>query len=91
MATSYEQGKFHLEKHKPDVILLDCEMPECDGKQTFRNIRAVDDYKNIPIIFLTSVSDKEYIDSIMELGPDGYLLKPAPGEKVLAAIAEVLS
>lgn len=90
LATSCEQGLFHMAKNIPDVILLDCEMPECDGRETYARIREVEEYRSIPIIFLTGVTDEAYIASIMELEPAGYLLKPAGKEAVISAIEKVI-
>ena len=76
-------------KKKPDLILLDYEMPIADGKQTLEMIRAEEDFADIPVIFLTGVSDKEHILAVMELKPRGYLLKPASREKLIEAIEDV--
>lgn len=76
-------------KSKPDLILLDYEMPVCDGRQTLEMIRADDEIANIPVIFLTGVSDREHIEPILKLRPAGYLLKPPVKETLLAKIAEV--
>lgn len=60
---------------RPDLVLLDYEMPVCDGSQVLEMIRAEEDFANIPVIFLTGVVDKERIAKIMALKPTGYLLK----------------
>ena len=73
-------------KNRPDLILLDYEMPVADGKQTLEMIRAEEDFADIPVIFLTGVSDKEHIFAVMELKPKGYLLKPPVREKLIEAI-----
>ena len=77
-------------KNRPDLILLDYEMPVCDGRQTLEMIRADDDLKDIPVIFLTSVNDREHIQSVLELHPQGYLLKPPVQEKLEQAIEKEL-
>lgn len=64
----------------PDLVLLDYEMPVCDGLQVLEMIRADEHMADIPVIFLTSKSDKESIQKVLALKPAGYLtksLKPA--------------
>ncbi len=74
----------------PDLILLDYEMPVCDGKQTLEMIRADVEYKDIPVIFLTGISDREHIEAVINLKPAGYILKPASKEKLVGAIKKEL-
>ncbi len=77
------------QKH-PDLILLDYEMPVCDGKQTLEMIRADDDIKDIPVIFLTGVDDRSHIQAVLALRPAGYMLKPPVAGKLYEAIEKAL-
>ena len=77
-------------KKRPDVILLDYEMPGMDGKQTMELIKAEEEYKDIPIIFLTGVDDRQHIAEVLALGPAGYLLKPPRQERIIEAIEKAL-
>ena len=61
--------------NRPDLILLDYEMPVCDGRQTLEMIRSETEVADIPVIFLTGKGDKESIMKVMALKPEGYLLK----------------
>ncbi len=61
--------------NRPDLVLLDYEMPVCDGSQVLEMIRAEEDFANIPVIFLTSRVDKESIKKVLALKPAGYLSK----------------
>jgi len=90
LATSGMQAMTSIGKQRPDVILLDYEMPVCDGRQTLEMIRADEELKDIPVIFLTGVNDRENIQAVLKLGPKGYLLKPAVAEKLIAAIDKAL-
>lgn len=81
----------YLGKKKPDLILLDYLMPICDGKQTLQMIRDLKDMKDIPIIFLTGVSDKEIVTQCLKLNPQGYILKPVAKEKLLDKLNEVFN
>lgn len=77
-----------LGKSIPDLILLDYEMPICDGPQTLAMIRGEETYKDIPVIFLTGVNDKEKIMKILEYKPQGYLLKSLSSEEILSKIEQ---
>ncbi len=61
--------------NRPDLILLDYNMPVCNGKQVLEMIRSEEDFANIPVFFLTGRVDKESVMKIMPLNPEGYLLK----------------
>lgn len=64
-----------LATKRPDLILLDYEMPVCDGKQVLEMIRSEADFASVPVIFLTGRNDKESVKSVTDLRPEGYLLK----------------
>lgn len=90
VATSGTQALLSIGKRRPDLILLDYAMPEMDGRQTLELIRASSDLKNIPVIFLTSMADKEIVSEILKLKPEGYMLKPPNREQLLNQIDAVL-
>ncbi len=77
-------------KSRPDVILLDYEMPVCDGRQTLEMIQAEEELNTIPVIFLTGVNDRAHIQAVLKLKPAGYLLKPADPEKLISTIEEAI-
>ena len=77
-------------KKRPDLILLDYEMPVCDGRMTLEMIRADEDLKDIPVIFLTAVNDRANIEAVLKLKPAGYFLKPAVKDQLLAELQKVL-
>ncbi|MBQ9505247.1 MAG: response regulator, partial [Lachnospiraceae bacterium] len=91
VATSGMKAMTSIGKARPDVILLDYEMPVCDGRQTLEMIRADEELKDIPVIFLTGVSDREHIEAVLGLKPSGYLLKPPVKSTLLEAIKKALS
>jgi len=91
VAISGAQAIKSIGKKCPDLIILDYEMPVCDGEQTLKMIRSDKQMQNIPVIFLTGVADKEHIEAVLKLKPAGYLLKPAPEEKLLEAINNTLN
>ena len=65
----------YLAKNKPDLILLDYEMPVCDGVQTLEMIRSEEQYADIPVFFLTAVTNTEKVMSALKHKPQGYILK----------------
>ena len=90
IAISGAQAMTSIGKKRPDLILLDYEMPVCDGRMTLEMIRADDDMKDIPVIFLTAINDRANIEAVLKLKPAGYFLKPAVKDRLLAEISKVL-
>lgn len=90
MATSGMKALTLIGKKKPDIIFLDYEMPICDGKMTMEMIREVEEAKDIPIVFLTGVRDKEHIEAVLRQKPAGYLLKPASVDMIFDCIQRIL-
>lgn len=77
MATSGAKALTLLGQRLPDIIFLDYDMPDCDGRMTLQMIREIEEAKDIPVIFLTGVNDGSHIRAVLDLHPAGYLLKPA--------------
>ncbi|MCL2084974.1 MAG: response regulator, partial [Oscillospiraceae bacterium] len=65
-----------LEKRRPDLILLDIEMPEMDGFEAMKRLKANDLYAQIPVIFLTGLSDGGNEAYGIELGAVDFIAKP---------------
>jgi len=65
-----------LEKKKPDIILLDIEMPDQSGFDAIKKMKSCDAYSNIPVIFLTSRTDAASEAQGIELGAVDFILKP---------------
>ncbi len=74
---------------KPDLVLLDYEMPVCDGKQVLEMIRAEEAFLDIPVVFLTGTVDKERLKKLLPLKPAGYLLKTTQPQEIREFIGEV--
>lgn len=75
-----------LATDRPDLVLLDYEMPVLDGKQVLEMIRSETEFQDIPVIFLTSKDDRESVLNVMKLKPNGYLLKTLPPEKIISEV-----
>lgn len=90
LAISGTQAMTSMGKKRPDLILLDYEMPVCDGRMTLEMIRADEDLCDIPVIFLTGMNSREHIQAVLDLHPAGYYLKPPVKEILLEKIREEL-
>lgn len=90
IANDGEKGFAFAKNRKPDLILMDYEMPGMNGSEVFAKIKDDPEIANTPVIFLTSVSDKEHIMEVMKNHPNGYILKPPSNEKLIEAINEAL-
>lgn len=90
MVESGKQAISYMEKKKPDLVLLDYEMPGWDGKKTLEVMRQNADLADIPVVFLTGIFEREHIMSVLQLNPAGYLLKPTEQEKLIDTIEKAL-
>lgn len=70
------------QEFSPDLILMDVQMPEMDGLQATKQIRAIDAIKNIPIVGLSAHAMKEHEEDAFEVGMDDYLTKPLDSDKL---------
>jgi len=61
--------------NRPDLVLLDYEMPVCDGRQTLEMLRSDKEFADLPVMFLTGRRDRDSMIQVMPLKPAGYLLK----------------
>ena len=90
LANSGEKTFEMLANRIPDLILLDYEMPEMNGREVLEKIRGDEKYRSIPVIFVTSISDKEQITPLIALRPSGYILKPITMDVIKAEIAKII-
>jgi len=90
-ATDGKQGVELTKSKKPDLILMDIMMPEMDGIEATRILKADVTTRNIPILALTSYAMKGDKERILEVGCDGYLSKPFDIQKALKMVTEYLS
>lgn len=85
--TAYN-GQEALEKlsQKPDLIILDVMMPKMDGYEACSRIRAIDEFKNTPVIFLTAKSSE--LDEVhgLNIGADDFIQKPISPKKLVARV-----
>lgn len=75
-----------LSLDRPDLVLLDYEMPICNGKQVLEMIRSEDSFAGIPVFFLTGRTDPETVKTLISLKPNGYLAKYLKPEEIQTKI-----
>jgi len=85
-AQNTEMMFHHLNKIKPEMIILDINMPNVDGYKVMELLKSDDRYKNIPVVFLTSQKDKESLLKAISLGALDYLVKPVTDTELIECI-----
>ena len=88
IVTSGTQALMYIADNKPNLILLDYEMPVTSGPQVLEMIRSETKVDRIPVIFLTGKGDRESVLKVLSLKPDGYLLKSLNREQILKSISD---
>lgn len=86
LANSGAMAIKYLATNRPDLVLLDYEMPVVDGRQVLEMIRTETDFCDVPVFFLTSKNDRESIMKVLELKPEGYLLKSMEPTQIIQEI-----
>ena len=78
-----------LETNKVDLVFLDWNMPEMDGMEFLKKVRAMPDYKNIPIIMVTSESAKYNVVEALQNGATDYIVKPVHEKVFMEKLSEI--
>ena len=86
LAESGVQAIERAKRDKPDLILMDVNMPEMDGFAATRKLKADDATKGIPIVFVTGKNQKADLAWGQMLGAKGYITKPYSREQILAQL-----
>ncbi|SMP57865.1 ATP-binding response regulator [Anoxynatronum buryatiense] len=79
-----------LKETNPDLILLDVMMPEMTGYDVCRQIRSIDGYREIPIIFITALDDRDSLIQGIEAGGDDFVTKPFNRLEIITRIKGIL-
>lgn len=79
-----------LENKKTDMIILDYEMPGENGADVLKKIRDNEATSNLPVVFLTGITDREKIKKVIGFKPQGYLIKPIEREQLLQIIEKTI-
>ena len=92
VAESGDEGLKKLASQKPDLITLDITMPETSGVRCYRELREKEEWKSIPVIMITGVSEdfRGFISSRKQVPPpEGYLAKPVDEEQLLNMVRQL--
>src|SRR3990172_3138033 len=82
-----EEAQQLIEKHKPDVAVLDIQMPKASGIDVTRWVRS--QIPNLGILILTAYDDDPYVLAVLQAGANGYVLKTASPAEVIQAVKDV--
>jgi DNA-binding NarL/FixJ family response regulator len=88
-ASDGEQAVTAVARERPDVVLMDIRMPNVDGLEATRRIRALDGAESVRILILTTFDLDEYVHEALRAGASGFLLKDASPTALLDAIRVV--
>lgn len=91
LATSGESALSILRKYRPDLILMDFVLPDIDGVETTRRIKAVKAFASIPILILTGNSQKQVVIDSFEAGATDFLVKPLDRKTMNVKIRKILA
>jgi len=84
---SSSDGLGYIRGNEPDLIVLDLMMPEIDGWEVCRSVRA---FSQVPIIVLSALNDPSMVASVLDAGADDYLTKPTPSRVLVAHINRLI-
>ena len=88
-AETGEDGVTLAQQNKPDLILMDYQLPGIDGIETFRRIRNEVSTAHIPIVAVTASAMPEDAKKMMEAGFDGFQTKPLNVKQFMQAVADL--
>jgi DNA-binding NarL/FixJ family response regulator len=82
-----EEAQALIEKHKPDVAVLDIQMPKASGIEVTRWVRV--HLPQVGVLILTAYDDDPYVMAVLQAGANGYVLKTARPEELIQAVRDV--
>ena len=85
---SSTEGLTYIREKTPDLVILDLMMPEMDGWEVCRAVRA---FSDVPIIVLSALNDPSMVASVLDAGADDYLTKPTPSRVLVAHINRLVN
>lgn len=74
---------------RPDLVLLDINFPEVSGLDMLEYLRRNKEWKDLPVIMLSSETADTVVDQAIAMGADGYIMKPVTLDELQKAITEV--
>ena len=80
-----------LEKLTPDVVMLDLWMPVMNGQDLLEKLRAEDRWKDVPVIIMSALRDKEIVQKLMKLKISDYMVKPITVDQLTERISKLFA
>jgi CheY-like chemotaxis protein len=90
-ANSGHEALARLEAEVADLVLCDIMMPDMDGFEVVRAIRADPRWQHLPVVMLTSLGQESDLSRAKEAGADGYLTKPCSSSQMVSEVQRYLS
>ncbi len=99
LATNGEEAMDMIRQQKPELIILDILMPKQSGIRLYRELKTSDSLRDIPVIIYSGIARRTLLRAqaaLTESGgesvpdPEAYIEKPAPPERLLAAVKKIL-
>jgi DNA-binding NarL/FixJ family response regulator len=82
-----EEAQSLIQQHKPDVAVLDIQMPKASGIEVTRWVRS--HLPEVGVLILTAYDDEPYVMAVLQAGANGYVLKTAKTEELIQAVRDV--
>lgn len=86
-ASNGQEACAQIEDHKPDVVILDIQMPKMSGIEVTRWIRA--HHLTTGVLILTAYDDEPYVQAVLQAGANGYVLKSAEPQEIVQGVKDV--
>ncbi len=90
VARDGEKGLNEVRRRRPDVVLLDLMLPEVDGIEVCRRLRASEETASIPVLMLTAKGEETDMVLGLEMGADDYVTKPFSPRELVARVKAML-
>ena len=88
-ASNGEEAVATYERVRPDLVLLDVNMPQVDGIETLKRLKALD--PDCLAVMLTSLANRSTVEQALELGAANYIRKDTPKEEIAKALSETIN
>ena len=86
-AADGEEAQSLIQEHRPDVAVLDIQMPKASGIEVTRWVRA--HFPEVGVLILTAYNDEPYVMAVLQAGANGYVLKTANADELIQAVRDV--
>lgn len=90
LAANGEEAYNLAVQDKPDLVLMDVRMPKMTGYEACRAMKANDEIKHIPVVFLSAKGQEAEVQTGLEAGATDYILKPFAPDQLAKRVAELL-